>query len=95
MSLKDLSNNIQQEAEYHTFVKYERVIRRTLNLQHVHEEMSNIIRSHKHEEERKSNVKACMTNYFLHSIVGAPSIEKMILLYLIPTALHCGRGFII
>ena len=66
MSLRDLANNLRTEDEFHTFVKRERVIRRTLSLQHTHQEMSEIIRSHSHEEERKSNVKACMTNYFLH-----------------------------
>ena len=66
MSLKDLSNNLQTEDEFHTFVKKERVIRRTLSLHHLHKDMSNIIRSHRHEEEKKSNVKAYMTNYFLH-----------------------------
>ena len=57
MSLKDLANNLRTEDEFHTFVKRERVIRRTLSLQHTHQEMSDIIRSHSHEEERKSNVK--------------------------------------
>ena len=66
MSLKDLANNLRTEDEFHTFVKSERVIRRTLSLQHTHQEMSDIIRSHKYEEERKSNVQAYMTNYFLH-----------------------------
>ena len=66
MSLKELSKNLQTEDEFHTFVKKERVIRRTLGFQNYHEQMSDIIRSHKHEEERKSNVKAYMTNYFLH-----------------------------
>ena len=66
MSLKELSKNLQTEDEFHTFVKKERVIRRTLGFQNYHEQMSDIIRSHKYEEERKSNVKAYMTNYFLH-----------------------------
>ena len=66
MSLKELSNNLQTEDEFHTFVKSERVIRRPLSLHHLHKDMADIIRSHKHEEERKSNVKAFMTNYFLH-----------------------------
>ena len=66
MSLKELSNNLQTEDEFHTFSKKERVIRRTLSLHHLHKDMADIIRSHKHEEERKSNVKAFMTNYFLH-----------------------------
>ena len=66
MSLKDLSNNIQKESELHTFVKSERVIRRPLSLHHLHKDMADIIRSHKYEEERKSNVQAYMTNYFLH-----------------------------
>ena len=66
MSLKELSQNLQTEDEFHTFVKKERVIRRTLGFQHLHKQMSDIIRSHKYEEERKSNVQAYMTNYFLH-----------------------------
>ena len=66
MSLKELSKNLQTEDEFHTFVKKERVIRRPLSLHHLHKDMADIIRSHKHEEERKSNVKAFMTNYFLH-----------------------------
>ena len=66
MSLKDLSNNLKSEVELHTFVKKERVIRRPLSLHHLHKDMADIIRSHKHEEEKKSNVKAYMTNYFLH-----------------------------
>ena len=66
MSLKELSRNLQREDEFHTFVKSERVIRRPLSLHHLHKDMADIIRSHKHEEERKSNVKAFMTNYFLH-----------------------------
>ena len=66
MSLKDLANNIQKESEFHTFVKSERVIRRPLSLHHLHRELVNIIRSHKHEEARMSNVKAWMTNWFLH-----------------------------
>ena len=66
MSLKDLANNIQKESEFHTFVKSERVIRRPLSLHHLHKDMADIIRSHKHEEARKSNVKAWMTNWFLH-----------------------------
>ena len=66
MSLKELSKNLQAEDEFHTFVKKERVIRRPLSLHHLHKDMADIIRSHKHEEERKSNVKAFMTNYFLH-----------------------------
>ena len=66
MSLKDLANNIQKESEFHTFVKSERVIRRPLSLHHLHKDMADIIRSHKYEEERKSNVQAYMTNYFLH-----------------------------
>ena len=54
MSLKDLSNNIQQEAEYHTFVKYERVIRRQLNLDiRQLEQLAYIIETHKHEEARR------------------------------------------
>ena len=66
MSLKDLANNIQKESEFHTFIKSERVIRRPLSLHHLHKDMVDIIRSHKYEEERKSNVQAYMTNYFLH-----------------------------
>jgi len=66
MSLKDLSNNLKSEVELHTFVKKERVIRRPLSLHYLHKDMVDIIRSHKHEEEKKSNVKAYMTNYFLH-----------------------------
>ena len=66
MSLKELSNNLKSESEIHTFVKSERVIRRTLSLQHFLQEMSDIIRSHKHEEARRSNVKAYMTDWFLH-----------------------------
>jgi len=66
MSLKELSNNLQIEDEFHTFVKSERVIRRPLSLHHLHKDMADIIRSHKYEEERKSNVQAYMTNYFLH-----------------------------
>ena len=66
MSLRDLSNNLRTEDEFHTFVKSERVIRRTLSLQHFLQEMSAIIRSHKYEEARKSNVKAYMTDWFLH-----------------------------
>ena len=66
MNLKDLSNNIQSESESHTFVKSERVIRRQLNLHAQHEQLTHIIRTHKHEEARKSNVKAWMTNWFLH-----------------------------
>ena len=66
MSLKELSNNLRTEDEFHTFVKKERVIRRPLSLHHLHKDMADIIRSHKYEEERKSNVKAFMTNYFLH-----------------------------
>ena len=66
MSLKDLANNLRTEDEFHTFVKSERVIRRPLSLHHLHKDMADIIRSHKHEEERKSNVKEFMTNYFLH-----------------------------
>ena len=54
MSLKELSNNLKSESEIHTFVKSERVIRRTLSLQHFLQEMSDIIRSHKHEEARRS-----------------------------------------
>ena len=66
MSLKDLSNNLRTEDEFHTFTKKERVIRRPLSLHHLHKDMVDIIRSHKYEEERKSNVQAYMTNYFLH-----------------------------
>ena len=66
MSLKDLSNNLRTEDEFHTFTKKERVIRRPLSLHHLHKDMADIIRSHKYEEERKSNVQAYMTNYFLH-----------------------------
>jgi len=66
MSLKELSRNLQREDEFHTFVKSERVIRRPLSLHHLHKDMADIIRSHKYEEERKSNVQAYMTNYFLH-----------------------------
>jgi len=66
MSLKELSNNLQIEDEFHTFTKKERVIRRPLSLHHLHKDMVDIIRSHRHEEEKKSNVKAYMTNYFLH-----------------------------
>ena len=67
MSLKNLSNNIQSESELHTFVKSERVIRRQLKLHAHHEQLTHIIRTHKHEEARKSNVKAWMTNWFLHN----------------------------
>ena len=68
MSLKDLSNNLQQEAELHTFVKSERVIRRQLNLDiRQLEQLAYIIDTHKHEEARRSNVKAWMTNWFLHN----------------------------
>ena len=66
MSLKELSNNLQTEDEFHTFVKSERVIRRPLSLHHLHKDMADIIRSHKHEEERKSNLKGYITNFFLH-----------------------------
>ena len=66
MSLKSLSDNIKSESEFYTFVKLERVIRRPLSLHHLHKDMADIIRSHKHEEARKSNVKAWMTNWFLH-----------------------------
>ena len=66
MSLKELSKNLQTEDEIFTFKKKERVIRRPLSLHHLHKDMADIIRSHKHEEERKSNVQAYMTNYFLH-----------------------------
>ena len=66
MSLKNLANNLRTEDEFHTFVKKERVMRRPLSLHHLHKDMVNIIRSHKYEEERKSNVQAYMTNYFLH-----------------------------
>ena len=66
MSLKDLSNNLRTEDEFHTFTKKERVIRRPLSLHHLHRKLVDIIRSHKYEEERKSNVQAYMTNYFLH-----------------------------
>ena len=67
MSLKNLSNNIQSESELHTFVKSERVIRRQLQLDiRQLEQIAYIIDTHKHEEARKSNVKAWMTNWFLH-----------------------------
>ena len=66
MSLKSLSDNIKSESEFYTFVKLERVIRRPLSLHHLHKDMADIIRSHKHEEARMSNVKAWMTNWFLH-----------------------------
>tara|TARA_Y100000817_G_scaffold312208_1_gene305692 strand:+ start:995 stop:1567 length:573 start_codon:yes stop_codon:yes gene_type:complete len=66
MSLSDLANNLKKEDEIHTFVKRERVIRRTLSLQYLHGQMSDIIRSHKYEEQRKSNVQAYMTDWFLH-----------------------------
>lgn len=66
MSLKDLSNNLKSEEDFHTFVKKERVIHRPLSLHHLHKDMVDIIRSHKHEEERKSNLKGYMTNFFLH-----------------------------
>ena len=66
MSLKDLSNNLRTEDEFHTFTKKERVIRRPLSLHHLHKDMVDIIRSHKYEEANKSNVQAYMTNYFLH-----------------------------
>ena len=67
MSLKNLSNNIQKESELHTFVKSERVIRRQFNLDiRQLEQLAYIIDSHKHEEARRSNVKAWMTNWFLH-----------------------------
>ena len=36
MSLKELSKNLQTEDEFHTFVKKERVIRRTLGFQNYH-----------------------------------------------------------
>ena len=58
MSLSDLANNLKKEDEIHTFVKRERVIRRTLSLQYLHGQMSDIIRTHKYEEQRKSNVQA-------------------------------------
>ena len=64
--LKSLSDNIQSEQDFHIFKKKERVIRRTLGFQHLHKQMSDIIRSHKYEEERKSNVQAYMTDWFLH-----------------------------
>ena len=54
MSLKELSNNLQIEDEFHTFTKKERVIRRPLSLHHLHKDMVDIIRSHRHEEEKKS-----------------------------------------
>jgi len=66
MKLKNLSDNLLSESEYHTFVKRERVIRRTLSLQQYNGQMSDIIRSHKYEEARKSNVQAYMTDWFLH-----------------------------
>ena len=67
MSLKNLSDNIQSESEYHTFVKSERVIRRQLRLElRQLEQLAYVIETHKHEEARKSNVKAWMTNWFLH-----------------------------
>ena len=69
MSLKDLSNNLQTEDEFHTFVKKERVIRRPLSLHHLHKDMSNIIRSHRHEEEKKSNVKAyILITFYIRSM---------------------------
>ena len=68
MSLKKLSDNIQSESELHTFVKYERVIRRQLQMDiRQLEQLAYIIETHKHEEARKSNVKAWMTNWFLHN----------------------------
>ena len=66
MSLKELSKNLQTEDEFHTFVKKERVIRRTLGFKNHHEKMSDIIRSHKHEEERKTNLKCFQTDWHLH-----------------------------
>jgi len=67
--LKSLSDNIKSEKDLYIFTKQERVIRRTLGLQHLHKQMSDIIRSHV-SEERKSNVKAQMTNWFLHQEYG-------------------------
>ena len=68
MSLKKLSDNIQSESELHTFVKYERVIRRQLQMDiRQLEQLAYIIETHKHEEARRSNVKAWMTNWFLHN----------------------------
>ena len=78
MSLKDLSNNLKSEVELHTFIKKERVIRRPLSLHHLHKDMVDIIRSHKFEEEKKSNVKAYMTNYFLHKQYVLIVIERKI-----------------
>ena len=67
MSLKDLSENLQHESEVHTFIKQERVLRRTLGISIGQRlEIANIIAQHKHEEARKTNVKAYMTNWFLH-----------------------------
>ena len=68
MSLKDLANNIQKESEFHTFVKSERVIRRPLSLHHLHRELVNIIRSQEDTQQRKTNVKAFMTDWYLHQM---------------------------
>tara|TARA_R100001377_G_C3185485_1_gene108369 strand:- start:38 stop:613 length:576 start_codon:yes stop_codon:yes gene_type:complete len=67
MSLKDLSNNLQTEGEFHTFTKQERVIRRPLGISVSKRlELHTLISKHKHEEARKTNVKAWMTNWYLH-----------------------------
>jgi len=67
MNLKDLSNNLKTESELHTFVKQERVLRRPLGMSVDNRlEIQSIIATHKHEEARKTNVKAYMTNWFLH-----------------------------
>jgi len=68
MSLKDLSNNLRTEDEFHTFVKKERVIRRPLSLHHLHRELVNIIRSQEDTQQRKTNVKAYMTDWYLHQM---------------------------
>ena len=68
MSLKELSNNLRTEDELHTFVKQERVIRRPLSLQHLHRELINVIRSQKDVQQRKTNVKAYMTGWYLHQM---------------------------
>ena len=68
MSLKDLSNNIKLADELHTFTKTERVIRRPLSLQHLHRELINVIRSQKDKQGRKTNVKAYMTDWYLHQM---------------------------
>ena len=68
MSLKELSNNLQTEDEFHTFTKKERVIRRQLSLHHLHKELINVIRSQEDTQQRKTNVKAFMTDWYLHQM---------------------------